>query len=106
MVRDSGHMVPMDQPEIALDMIDSFIAGKLIGGDPPAPGACANCAPWRRATTGASAATGAPARPRSASGKRVDRRANTGPCSSPPWSPTLRGVPGDSGAWVKSVVSM
>ena len=41
-VRDSGHMVPMDQPEIALDMIDSFITGKPIGGDPPAPGACAN----------------------------------------------------------------
>ena len=41
-VRDSGHMVPMDQPEIALDMIDSFITGKPIGGNPPAPGACAN----------------------------------------------------------------
>ena len=35
-------MVPMDEPEIALDMIDSFITGKPIGGDPPAPGACAN----------------------------------------------------------------
>ena len=42
-VRDSGHMVPMDQPEIALDMIDSFITGKPMGGDPPAPGACAPC---------------------------------------------------------------
>ena len=41
-VRDSGHMVPMDQPEVSLDMIETLVAGRPIGGDPPPPGACAD----------------------------------------------------------------
>ena len=31
MVRDSGHMVPMDQPQVALAMIEEFIATKTLG---------------------------------------------------------------------------
>jgi vitellogenic carboxypeptidase-like protein len=33
-VRGAGHMVPGDQPERALDMIDRFIAGKGFGAEP------------------------------------------------------------------------
>ena len=32
-VSQAGHMVPMDQPEAALDMISRFVRGKPLGGD-------------------------------------------------------------------------
>ena len=30
-VLNSGHMVPMDQPAVSLDMITRFLSGKLLG---------------------------------------------------------------------------
>jgi len=51
LVLDSGHMVPMDQPARALDMLRKFLAGEAFGGQPSSlkvsakapPGE--NCAP-------------------------------------------------------------
>merc|ERR1712048_1148043 len=33
---DAGHLMPMDQPDVALDMVNKFITGKL-GPDTPFP---------------------------------------------------------------------
>lgn len=33
-VHDAGHMVPMDQPKVALEMMKRLMQGKLVVGSP------------------------------------------------------------------------
>ena len=37
---ESGHMVPMDQPANALEMLRRFVAGEPMAGEPWTPGCC------------------------------------------------------------------
>jgi len=43
-VRDAGHMVPMDQPDVALDMISTFVRNADVGGGAAADEAGGQCA--------------------------------------------------------------
>ena len=41
---EAGHMVPMDQPENALEMLRRFTAGEPMKGEDWAPGCCGDAA--------------------------------------------------------------
>ena len=46
-IRDSGHMVPLDQPEVALDMIATFLDQRPFDAPRGQPAACADTCPRR-----------------------------------------------------------
>jgi hypothetical protein len=49
---ESGHMVPMDQPANALEMLRRFTAGEPMKGEDWAPGCCGDAAEETAETVG------------------------------------------------------